>query len=785
MSVAAVTPVGRSVGSARSERGAGMNRAGRLVLLAVVALLLGAAGFKAYRLTLPTDGWSLSGEVWAPTFVEDLLRADGDLRPGDVLLAVDGVPYTNLIGAALAGRRAGLAYRAGAVSTYTVWRDGAPKDLRVPVTHWSREGVARAAWRTLTDTPFGGVYRWLAWLVAAFVFARRPANLAARLLFLLESVTASMAISAAVAPVSVADALSPALFYAARTWGDLLTWLVVPPLALHFLLVFPGARPVRRGLLAAVYALPWTVLALVWTSGLAVLVPLLAGAYSVANLVAVVVVVVGHGSGAARASVRWLAFGFGLSGLLSLLFWLRLAGLLPLPAGLSGVLFDHCLCDLIYVACIAVALVRHQLFDIDVIIHRTLVYGGLTACVVALYVGIVGSAGRLLGSAADLPLSLATVGLLALAFDPLRSRLQRGVNRLVYGYRDEPYRVLENLGRRLELAEGRGSALQDATRSIGEALRLPYVAVEVGATTVASHGPPVEAVERFAMLRSGELLGHLVASPRPGEGHLARSDRGLLAVLAGQLAKVVHAMLLEADLVRSRLASLNAREEARRRLGSDLHDDVGSRLTSLVRQAERAGSQVDADPAASKRSLAQLVDDVKAVASRVRALAHQLHPPELALLGLAGAVRERLDAMGTSHEVRVHLTANALGSLPAAVELGAYGVVQEALANVVKHANATNCWVRLRVTGRAGEAGGAPAAATAAPLLAQAGLIVEVEDDGSGMGPAAASPGLGVASMRARALELGGTLTVGRGAAGGTRVTLRVPLPAVAPAGTR
>src|SRR5690606_28533113 len=312
---------------------------------------------------------SLLPPVEMPTFGENLLTDASPLRPGDVLVGVDGIPYFEVIGAAVSGQAAPIDYRAGATSTYTVWRDDAEVELEVPIAYWSPAGIGRAAWRTLLDTPLGGVYRWLAWLIAAYVFYRRPANQSAGLLFLLESVTLSMAISSMVAPVTVADALSPALFYAARIWGDLTAWLVLPPLALHFLLVFPGVRQVPRWLVAVVYGVPWLVFALVWLTGVAVMVPLLAGAYSLANLVAVVVLVARDGAGTERTRVRWLAFGFGLAGAFSLLFWLHQAGWVPEVPVLSTLLFEHCVCDLIYVTCIAVALLRHRLFDIDVIIR--------------------------------------------------------------------------------------------------------------------------------------------------------------------------------------------------------------------------------------------------------------------------------------------------------------------------------------------------------------------------------------------------------------------------------
>lgn len=755
--------------STRSRSTASSTRGGRAVLLAVAVVLLGSVAFKAYRLTLPTDGWSLLQPVELPIFDHDMLHSGSSLLPGDMLVGIDGIPYFDVIGAAVRGRAAPLDYRAGATSTYTVWRAGAEVEVVVPIGHWTLGGVARAAWRAVIDTPLGGIYLWLAWLIAAYVFYRRSDLVGARLLFVLQSVTLSMAISSVVAPVTVADALSPTLFYAARLWGDLASWLVLPPIALHFLLAFPAGLRVPRWTLVAVYGVPWVVFAVVWLTGKAVLVPVMSGAYSVANLVVVLMLIVRHASGEERANVRWLAYGFGVSSLLSLLFWLQHTGVVPTSPLLSTLLFRHCLCDLVYVACIAIALLRYRLFDIDVVIRRTLVYGGLTLVVVAVFAALVGGVGRMVGAASTWPLSLAATGVVALTFDPLRARLQRAVNRLVYGYRDEPYAVVARLGQRLESSLGPLPALHEAARSISEALRLPAVAIEVGGFTLVRHGVQWRASERFPLTRGSEQLGALVVSTRPGEKNLSVADHRLLETVAGQVATVVHALLLEADLERSRIASLNAREEARRRLGSDLHDDVGHRLTALAHRAERVRRTLDTDPQDSRRSLEVLVEEVRSAAARVRHLSHQLHPPELVLLGLVGATRERLQVMSESRSIRTRLSADAIGELPAAVELAAYSVIQEALSNVAKHSGASSCRVKLALA-PAGER--APSA-----VLYGRVLTVEVCDDGAGFAEGAVIAGLGLSSMRARAHELGGTVVLEPAAGGGACLRLTVPVP--------
>jgi len=150
------------------------DRTGAVVLWVAALYLALNAALEAYRFTLPTDGWSLAPPVEAPVFGEDLLGLESGIRPGDVLVAVDGVPFPVLLFEAMGLRQADLAYAAGDAVSYTVARGGELVDVEVSLGRWTAAGIARAVWRTLVGTPLGGVYRWLAWLLAAYVFARRP-----------------------------------------------------------------------------------------------------------------------------------------------------------------------------------------------------------------------------------------------------------------------------------------------------------------------------------------------------------------------------------------------------------------------------------------------------------------------------------------------------------------------------------------------------------------------------------------------------------------------------------
>jgi signal transduction histidine kinase len=238
---------------------------------------------------------------------------------------------------------------------------------------------------------------------------------------------------------------------------------------------------------------------------------------------------------------------------------------------------------------IGFAILRRHLWNIDLIINRTLVYGALTAGVVALYVLVVGALGQLLRVNGNLTISLIATGLTAVLFHPLRTRLQRGVNRLMYGERDEPYAVLSRLGQRLEATLTPDAMLPTVARTVAEALKLPYVAIETGhdgpmeRTAV---GEPVANPVRLPLTYGGETVGQMVLGPRAG-GTFTPADAALLEDLAHQTGIAVHAVTLNRqalrlsdDLQRSRELLVTAREEERRRLRRDLHDGLGPRLAA-------------------------------------------------------------------------------------------------------------------------------------------------------------------------------------------------------------
>ncbi len=425
-----------------------------------------------------------------------------------------------------------------------------------------------------------------------------------------------------------------------------------------------------------------------------------------------------------------------------------------------------------------IAILRYRLFDIDRVINRTLLYGLLTACVIGIYVLTVGGIGAFVDAQqGDLGLSLLATGVVAVSFGPLRDRLQRSIDRLVYGERADPYRTLAMLGRRLEQSQAVDAVLPTVAATVADALGVPYAAVQVSRgselgrgqfQTAAEHGPkPGPEVTRMQvpLTYGGEQVGRLVLA---GEGRsidLSPADRRVLADLGRQVGIAVQAteverqaQALSLDLQQSRERLVLAREEERRRIGRDLHDGLGPQLAGLTMTLEAARDLVRTDPIRAEELLGGLLGQADLAIQDVRRISHQLRPPALDALGLVGALRSH----ATSQRIPVTVQAPVdLPGLPAGVEVAAYRIALEAVHNVVTHAEATACRVSLRVD---------------LSPKGRAAVVIEVNDNGVGIPPDVA-PGIGRASMAERAEELGGTFEVAKGTDGGTQVQARLPIP--------
>jgi signal transduction histidine kinase len=408
----------------------------------------------------------------------------------------------------------------------------------------------------------------------------------------------------------------------------------------------------------------------------------------------------------------------------------------------------------------AVAILRYRLYGLDVYINRALVLTGLSLLLGSAYVAAVVVAGRLLGQPVELGIALPATALVAVAFHPVRDWLQRRVNRLLHGQRDEPYAAISTLGRRLGEAMAPSAVLPVMADTIADSLRLPYVAVELAGQEgfpVAERGEAVAGIAlRLPLVHSGERIGTLLIGARSHGEQLGEADRRLLEDFAHRASAAASAVALSREVQHSRERLVTAREEERRRLRGDLHDGLGPTLAGAVLTIDAARRILAADPATADALLDQAAASLEGTVADVRRLVYGLRPPALDQLGLIGALRQQartldLSCPGLSCEISAP---DPLPALPAAVEVAAFRIAQEALTNVARHARAEHARVSLAVDGM---------------------LDLEIEDDGCGLGPDPQA-GVGLTSMRERATELGGGFELVAPAAGGTLVRVRIPL---------
>lgn len=455
-----------------------------------------------------------------------------------------------------------------------------------------------------------------------------------------------------------------------------------------------------------------------------------------------------------RQRLKWIAYS---------VVFLVLAGVLAAASDSAGALneasfFLVVLGGTAVPVAIGIAILRYRLFDIDLLINRTIVYTLITMCVIGFYVAIVGSLTGVIGSRVSLGASLIATAIVAIGFHPVLQGLQRGVNRLMYGQRDEPYSVLAGLGRRLEEVAAVEAVLPAIAEDVAESLRLPYVAIvahgSAGDRPMTVVGAPLPIQIPFPLSHHGEEVGELIVSPRSGEETITARDQDLLLDLARQIGPALRAASLAGDLQRSRAAIVRAREEERRRLRRDLHDGLGPELAGISLGLAAAEQMVGDGKKGAPEMLAKLNRQLKEAVSNVRTIVSGLVPPELDHLGLVGAVKERVEAFSNSGDLRVVVSATDLPSLPAAVEVAAYRVILEAVTNVAKHAGATQCSVEIKM---------------------QDDLWVQVSDNGRGLSPDHPR-GTGLSSMRERVEELGGIFVLEPAGVLGTRVVARLPV---------
>jgi signal transduction histidine kinase len=470
-----------------------------------------------------------------------------------------------------------------------------------------------------------------------------------------------------------------------------------------------------------------------------------------------------------RQQTKWVIFGFTMTVAFSLFSAILLTGfpglrddpaINTLAALILGVVY--LLSALLLPLTFAFAIFRYRLWQIDYILNRTLVYGVLSLGIVAVYGLVVGGLGALFHAQGNLFFTLLATGLVAILFQPAREWLQKTTNRLMFGERDDPYAVLSKLGRQLGETAVPNQTLPAIAATIIQTLKLPYAAIELAANEerqpAASSGERGAAVlQEWPLRYQGEIVGWLQAAPRsPGEPFTAK-ERQLLGDIAAQAGAAAYSLRLTNVLQKSREKLALTREEERRRIRRDLHDELGPTLASQTFTIDAILELLENNPAEAARLLRGLKAQNQATVSEIRRLVYELRPPALDELGLVGALQAHAAQLHNPQTLQIQITAwpDPLPPLSAAVEVAAYRIALEALTNAARHAGAQSCNIRLQAE--------------------DSRLTLTVADDGRGLEPNGRH-GVGLHSMRERAEELGGKLTVESGNDGGVRVTAVIPL---------
>jgi signal transduction histidine kinase len=760
----------------------------RITWAVAIAVWLLTAILLLLRLRVAWDGAWIS--LGTPRFGEVTVVAalpDSPLRVGDQIVAVNG--YALAAGSpAILGRPepAPWVWRAGETVAYRVMRDGHAQEVAVLLRPGSLIWPHKP-WGILL---FGVVFC----LLGGYVLHRRPDEPAARWMFLIGALLVSFGVVRSF-QWTLGEFLAgplPAL-YMILTLGTAqaaflaMTWLALVFPRPHCVWQrWPWLAPALGVILLSVLATSGLALTRAsedWMSRLATMMTLYFQLQlSLCILAAILFLTnVARLSPADRQPAKWVALGAALAlifgALLSVVpLALEALGWMPADSVQAMTVRQELTWVVALVAPVsfAAAILRYRLFDIELVLNRTLVYGMLTASTIGIYVALVSILSALLPTGNNQVALFLGTGVVAVLFQPLRQRLQRGVNRLMYGKRDDPYAVLAHLGDQLGATLAPDAVAPSIVQTLGQTLKFPYIALSFAISGAAGEEPhlepaavwgtqPAYPVVDFPLSYQQQAVGLLQVAPRaPGE-RFAPADRRLLQDLARQVGVALaavqqarQAQRLATDLQSTRQRLVAAREEERRRLRRDLHDGLGPALASLTLKVDAARDELDYDVPAAGAMLVALKNDIQAAVVDIRRLVYDLRPPALDDLGLVTALR-----MQAAHYQSQNLTITVeapehLPSLPAAVEVALYRIAAEAMTNVVRHAQSQTCLLRLLVDTQRVE--------------------MEISDAGCGLAPHAPA-GVGLISMRERAAELGGECMISSAPGQGTRVHIWLPLP--------
>jgi signal transduction histidine kinase len=424
-------------------------------------------------------------------------------------------------------------------------------------------------------------------------------------------------------------------------------------------------------------------------------------------------------------------------------------------------------------AAAAIAIFKYRLYDIDIVIRRTVVVGVLAAFATGVYLATVVGVGTLVGSSGQSPnvvLAVMATAIIAVAFQPVRASAQRLANRLVYGERATPYQVLSDFSDRLAgtfgirdllprmaqmLAEGAGAVRADIWLRVGTQLRA------AGSWPAGDPPSPVPLIDGriqqmegpdlvVPVLHQGELLGALTVSKRPGEPPTPIEEQ-LITDLAAQAGLVLSNVRLIEELRASRQRLVAAQDEERRKLERNLHDGAQQQLIALTVKQRLVEALIDESPDEAHRLLSETQADAVDALETLRDLARGIYPPLLVDRGLAVA----LEAQAKRSPIPIAVEAVGVSRYSPETEAAVYFSVLEGLQNVAKYSGASHAMVSLR-----GDNGR---------------LSFEVTDDGVGFDPGTTGYGTGLQGMADRVAAIDGTLEVRSQPGAGTTIVGIVP----------
>jgi two-component system, NarL family, sensor kinase len=739
------------------------------VPLLVAVVIIASLGWVMFaRGTFPADGtvtfpsapyWSGPGVV-----INDVVSGVSGLRAGDCVVAVDGRPLEDLV------RNGPIRiYSVGDVVRYDVRRSDWPLDRDC-------SGPLASIEVTLTPYRFGSVLWEHASVLllacamlalGAFLVAVRPrsgaprALLAAGCLYLFGrtvwpfgSQVVDLASGPRLWPFVIGDTAN-ALF-----WGALLLMAASLPRQSFP----PRMLVIGCFVLPLALHLPYIVVALRETSELekvARLITISSGAGYAIPILMVLALVLGYrsvGQPEKRAAVRWVLIPFALG---TLAYYV----LGQLPAAITGrplipwTWFRGLF--ILVLAAMTVSVVRNHMFEVQIVIRRW----GLR--VVALLAGVAGvlALWRLLIMPQTRPSDwlTAAAGILIAALCVTIAVLNRVLQRRLFGARADSDVMIAALSPRTTPVVTDESGLTAALDALRQALRLAFVHLDLtmpGMTPLSLSRGPSRPPDRVIPLFAGKVhVGQLSLAVRPGLEPLGRADERLLEALSHVLASSAYNLGLQQALRRALAQAVTAREEERRRIRREIHDGIGPLLAAALLRTESAIDLPSGSPGQTE-SLLKLHDLQKTTLTDIRSLVEGLRPPALDHGGLLGALQQHAELstmMGAQGSPTVTFEVpDDLSVLPAAVEVAAYRIGQEAISNATKHAGAQRITVRISRTGN--------------------GLTVEIDDDGTGVPADTNGSGVGKASMTERATELGGWCTNEHSPTGGTRVTAWLPI---------